>query len=1091
MSFTFLQLKAIKSRGENLIVSASAGSGKTTVMIERVLSLIDEGESLENMVICTFTRSAASDMREKLLSRLMERSEKGDRNAEKQLLLLPAAEISTLHSWCQRLIRTYFYAVDADPSFEIADEAESSAMLYAAVDEAVEQAITKGDADFIEFYDVMLSRRSDEPLKNLIKKVFDFVEAQSDPDKWLEEYSKSGLNDMSLADAVVSEERARLKTRFTKLVENLRQRSLKAGFTRNEAVLKAFSDFLKGEGSEIKRAYGKVDEKFVALNEEYRKLKDDYFDAANNLDKYDELPYPENPPVFTDILLSLVKECRRIYSENKRKKARLDYSDLEHFACRIVEDPAIKREICEKYKYIFVDEYQDVNPLQERIIDAVKGKGNLFLVGDVKQSIYAFRMCDPGIFLDKYVNYSEKGFACPIELNDNFRSSENILAFANEVFSSLMTEEFGRIDYRGKALLKSGRDLKGGEVKLNLIKTEDKIFPYKGVYSVLDAENVSDYGKADAETDLIVTDIAEKLAEGTVPLPEGGSRPVYPSDIAVLVASRGEYFRLLYEKLRKIGVNVSLSDSVKFSSVYEVKVLTAFMRYLCNFTDDISLVSLLRSPIVSITDDELCAIKLAGDKNESSFSVLCRSYARRKNDAAAEKLKRFFALADRYLALSYTRTAAELIGMLTAEKEWFAYALSSDAPEEKADALNAFLQHLTSSPYGGSVREYVAFLDLKLDDFKRSGAANAVSVMTVHGSKGLEFPFVYLAGTDRKFNMTDLSGKVIIDGTLGLCMKNHDLTERAVKANKLTFAATLKQKRGLLEEEMRLLYVALTRAKNGLYIYACVKENDPVFGFDSESTPDFEGGNSFFDWLRPSYARNGYTLKNQDEIRVDYDADEKLIVSASPDARLVDSIKKYTEFQYPFSHKEVKSSVTAMNRLVDETDYTHYIGGGESDDRALSKGNAYHKAMECIDFNADFSSEWQRLCDNYGIEEFADKQKLYDAYEKIKPMLGKNYYREKQFVLNLNGMLVQGVIDIMITDGENCTVIDYKTSNPSTIVSGGYDLQLAVYRLAAENILGLKVTKTLIYSFVLSDFIEIPRERTDSAIKKFFEKRDG
>ena len=363
--------------------------------------------------------------------------------------------------------------------------------------------------------------------------------------------------------------------------------------------------------------------------------------------------------------------------------------------------------------------------------------------------------------------------------------------------------------------------------------------------------------------------------------------------------------------------------------------------------------------------------------------------------------------------------------------------------------------------------------------------------MTVHGSKGLEFPFVYLAGTDRKFNMTDLNGKVIIDGTLGLCMKNHDLTERAVKANKLTFAATLKQKRGLLEEEMRLLYVALTRAKNGLYVYACVKENDPVFGFDSKSTPDFEGGNSFFDWLRPSYARNGYTLKNQDEIRVDYDADEKLVISSSPDARLVDSIKKYTEFQYPFSHKEVKSSVTAMNRLVDETDYTHYIGGGESDDRALSKGNAYHKAMECIDFNADFSSEWQRLCDNYGIEEFLDKQKLYDAYEKIKPMLGKNYYREKQFVLNLNGMLVQGVIDIMITDGENCTVIDYKTSNPSTIVSGGYDLQLAVYRLAAENILGLKVTKTLIYSFVLSDFIEIPRERTDSAIKKFFEKRDG
>lgn len=1088
MSFTFLQLKAIKSRGENLIVSASAGSGKTTVMIERVLSLIDEGESLENMVICTFTRSAAADMREKLLSRLMKRAENGDANAEKQLLLLPSAEISTLHSWCQRLIRTYFYAVDADPSFEIADEADSAAMLYAAIDEAVEQAVTNGDADFAEFYDVMLSRRSDEPLKYLIKKVFDFAEAQPDPDKWLTENAKSGVNDLSLADAVVAEERRRLKSRFRPLVKDLYDRTVKAGFTRNEAALRSFSEFLDGGTGEVKRAFGKIDEKFASLNEEFLRLKNDYFEAAKALDAYEGLPLPENPPVFTDVLLSLVKESRRIYAEAKRKKARLDYSDLEHFACRIVEDPVIKREICEKYKYIFVDEYQDVNPLQERIVDAVKSSGNLFLVGDVKQSIYAFRMCDPEIFLDKYVNYSQKGFACPIELNDNFRSSENILEFANKVFSSLMTEDFGKIDYRTKALLKSGRDLKGGEVQLNLIKLDDKTFPYKGVYSVSQSENLSDYGKADAETDLIVTDIARKLAEGTVPLPEGGSRPVSPSDIAVLVASRGEYFGLLYEKLRKIGVNASLSDNLKFSSVYEVTVLTQFMRYLCNFTDDIALVALLRSPVAGLSDDELCAVKLAGPKTENRFYALCDGYAASKKDETAEKLKEFFALTKRYLALSYTRTAAELIGMLTAEKEWFAQALSSDAPEEKADALNAFLDHLSSSPYGGSVREYVAFLDLKLDDFKRSGAANAVSVMTVHGSKGLEFPFVYLAGTDRQFNMSDLLGKVIIDSKLGLCMKNHDLDERTVKVNRLTFAASLKKKRAMLEEEMRLLYVALTRAKNGLYVYACAKEKDPVFNFDSDSATDFEGGTSFFDWLRPFYARIGYRLKEQDDCRVDYSADEKLVVSSQPDAHLTDSIKKYIGFKYPYEHREVKSSVTAMNRLIDETEFTHYIGG-ESDDRALDRGNAYHKAMECMDFSSDFELQWQLLCDEYGIGELTDKEKLFAAREKIKPLLGENFYREKQFVLNMQGLLVQGVIDLMIIDGENCIVIDYKTSDPSTIISGGYDLQLAVYRAAAENILGLKVTKTLIYSFVLSDFIEIPRERTDSAIEKFFAKR--
>ena len=1076
MGYTDLQKKAIYARGGNLLVSASAGSGKTTVMIQRVLSLLSEGASLENMVICTFTRSAAADMRDKLSAALMERAEQGDGFAEAQLLLLPGAEISTLHSWCQRLIRSYFYALDVDPAFEIADEAESEAMLSAAADEAVEDAVSRAEADFTLFYDIMLVRRGDDALKSLIKKTYRYAQTQPDPDLWLDGGALNGFNNPEICDEIAAEERDRLKRRFLPAAVKLLDATAASGFTRNIASAEALVARIEGHGEEDVRPSGKIPEEHIRLNEEYLRLKKAYSAAEENLKLYHALPLPDSPPVFTKTLTDLVRAAGEKYAALKRKKAKLDYSNLEHLACRLMEDDGLRREITDRFRYIFVDEYQDINPLQERIISGLNG-GSLFLVGDIKQSIYAFRLCDPGIFLDKYERWSENGFLPPVELNDNFRSASEILEFANRVFSPLMTAEFGKLDYSKSALLKSGGGLAGGEVRLNLIVRDFERDENKGIYSVLEARR-DESDATEAETDRIVCDIAEKLAGGTVKA-EGGSRPVKYSDIAVLVSSRGAHVKMLYEKLKKAGIPVSVPDSVKFSSVYEVSVLCEFMKYLCNFTDDIALVSVLRSALVGVTDDELADIKLAGDKNEKRFCRLCASYARSFSDAAAEKLKAFYELAGRYLSYSYTHTASEVIGRLVSEKKWFAHVFSLKDADVKADALDAFLRHLSSSPYGGSVGEYVGYLKLENDDFLRPQAADAVSVMTVHASKGLEFPFVYLAGTDKRFNMSDLNGKVIFDGQLGICMKNHDLEQRTVTPNKLTFAAGLKLKRSLLEERMRLMYVALTRAKYGLYVYACADKDDELLSGCGTVVNDFEGGRSFFDWLRPVYAEYGFNAINASDCRIDFSESDRHIAAGPVDAALADTVRRYVEYEYPYPHAEVKSSVTAVNALNYDDIPVKYAAGGD-DDRAAERGSLYHKAMELIDFGADFDSEWSRLDALIGVGGLIDRNELFSAFVKLKRFTdGRKFYREKQFVYNMDGILVQGVIDLIVVDGENCFIVDYKTSDRERILSGAYDLQLSAYAAAAEEILGLKITAAYVYSFRSAEFLQIHTKKAD------------
>lgn len=1060
------QAKAIDERGGNLLVAASAGSGKTSVMIERVMALLSEGAGLDGMVICTFTRAAASDMREKLTNKLIEAEEEGNAWASEGLKKLPLAEISTIHSWCQRLIRNYFYAIDADPAFEIADETEARAWLREATNEAIEE--TAGDdPDFADFCEVNERHRSYEKIVGDVMRLYDFAFSQPDPEKFLKEDAFKGLNNPEICDEIASEYRVSVLGRFEPLVKAILEEAEAAGFAKGIPAIDGLLAKTRGGTEKVPAMPSKGSDEFMPIVEKFARIRKAFNAEMNYIDGYEALEAPPEDK-FTRIITALTLKTAEKYAAKKRKKAKLDYGDLEHLTVKLLENDEVRREIAEKYRYVFVDEYQDVNPLQERITGALE-ESELFLVGDVKQSIYAFRMCDPTIFRNKYEHPAENGFKPLIRLNDNFRSSRDVLDFANDVFSELMTENYGGLNYAEEAMLRAGGNVAGAGVTLTAICDNAEENSVEGVYSVMRAAKESERGSAaDAETTAVGNDIIERLSK---PFSDGDrTREVCLSDIAVLVESRGERVTLLVEKLRKLGVNASVSDKLRFTSVPEVCAICEFVALLADPTDDVAFCSVALSALGGLTPDDLARVRKT-DRAEESFVALAKRYAGENRDETAIKLTELFGLIDRYRELGAVLTAGELVGRLVAEKKWFAVALASDGAESKAEALNAFLKHVNAYGGGGaSVAEYAAYLKEESDDYSLPPTADSVRVMTIHASKGLEFPFVYLMGTGGKFNFRDLGNSMILSKELGVAIRNYDFAEHKEIPNKLTFAARLNLEKTLEEEKMRLLYVALTRPKYGLNIYATVKPNDPLLAGAVDFPYDYAGGKCFFDWLRPQYARCGFRLLNKTEMRADFSgALEKLTQKA--DEKVVEKMREIFDRRIEIPDTVFKKSVTAI--VTDPDEQAPVFAEGADCERAIRKGNAYHKAMELIDFSAGFEDEWGRLKTVVADFDEIKKSELKAAYENVGEFVrGGKIYREQPFMFSPDGKtLVQGIIDLMVVRGDEAIIVDYKTSRPGAVASEQYRRQLGLYARAAEKVLGLKITAAYVYSFVLGKFV--------------------
>ncbi len=1015
------QKEVIYSDDDRILVSASAGSGKTTVMIERILRLIGDGVKLNNMLVCTFTKASAADMRAKLYA---EMSKRGFKNELKEL---SRADISTIDSFCQRLVCKYFYVIGIDPQFEVLDDGESMALKGEAVEKAIAESQTI-DEDFARLCEILRTKRRNGKIKEALTAIMDFRSINPDS-------VPSYKYDSGETEDKVKNYLAFYKDKVRKAIEGLFE-----VIDERELYAELITALESGVGTYKRRKLKNPDVKPCV---DYLKaIVKDYRETVDEAEKLMPQSLSRN---YINALLNAANRAYERYKAEKTRRSAVDFADLENMALEILRSD-MGAEIRKKYTYVFVDEYQDINPLQETILSKVSDGNKLFMVGDLKQSIYAFRGCAPQIFKQKYDMYGGGEGGKLIKLDTNYRSAKKIISFVNDVFGNIMTDEFGGVEYRLNPM--SAFKEEDGYVKLHVITGKEISPNVSGVYSVR-AENDASLSKKEAEANLIAFRIKELLSS---------SELVSLSDIAILTRSMGTLEDLVIEKLRQINIPVSLKENAYYRTHPVSGQLISFLRLIDNRLDDKAMALSMLSALGGFGENELADIRLNG---EGSFYECVLN-------SPNEKVGDFIRKLDRYYELSLIKNVDELADIIVSECGYFNYAfkLGNDA----AEVLDKFLEFLGGCPYKSVLSSTLKYIDEHDPYAELSGNENSVKLMTIHKSKGLEFKYVFLIGLGESFNLKDLSKSIYVGSEI--CMDVYD--DHTAFCSDLKFIKRTVERKKLLEEELRIFYVALTRAQFGLELFGSLSDsNISIAAYRAQPAKIVDLGEctSPISWLAPMliYAKE-YDMS---EISVEESEPRKVLIG-SADFKLVEKLTDYFDFSLPKS-APIKSYVS---KLAHEDDEPAIIMTEEpTEGNSIERGNAYHRAMEKIDFlSPDLS-----VIDEEDME-LIDKDKLLVAAEKMSGFKGK-VYKEKPFMLRLDAselgeggmgnVLVQGVIDLLIIDGDSATIVDYKTGAAHGRFESGYIKQVNLYALATQRLLGIKEVKKYLYYFDGGIFVEI------------------
>ncbi|MCL2861821.1 MAG: UvrD-helicase domain-containing protein [Firmicutes bacterium] len=1043
--WTKQQLEVINSLDAEMLVSASAGSGKTTVMLERVLEKLKNGVSLSEMVICTYTKASASDMKAKLYKKLLGKNEKWARNAMREL---PLAQISTLHSFCQTLIKDFFYFVDVSPDFKVLSENEASSMLRSAIEKSIcesgclslECGINEEfnnnsklqTSNFTLLYEVMLKNRSHYPLANTI---FDI-------------YSKA------------------------QSMEN-------------------FEGFLE-----------------IGIEKS-----------------------PQETLPLVKALIDLTKSARKIYTAQKQKIGKIDYSDFEELVHRILIHDEAKQQIAQRYKYIFIDEYQDANYSQEKIINALIGEK--FFVGDVKQSIYGFRNSNPKIFVKRYERYCSTHNDCEsefenqknsdnnsklqtpnpnksvIELNTNFRSQSGILEFCNDLFSSIMTKEFGQVDYVNDAkfsFLTHG-DCKTAEVsgasrnksvnskniQLHIITKEKDLrekTPIDKVYSIKEDEGTSEKSRKEEQVyeAYLVASYIDDLISGGAEF----------SDIAVLLRGTDSSFaKTLKSILSKHDIPFSASKKRKANESRPVLEVINFLKAIQNPHDDIALASAMMS---SFGKFDLGQLKEIGDgKAEGSFYERCLEFLthngcqsklnHKKDNRCAfcvvrSALQNFFTNLSHFKQLSFGLNVPTLLGRIISQYDFFKIVYAYADGKNMARELSLFLDFVAECSFSANLFEFLSHIENADIVLEMTTESDSVYFGTIHSSKGLEYEHVILPNLSKKFNLTDLHKKVLIDNDFGFAIKHHCVETRQILDTSFTEFLKEKIEKEQKEEEMRLLYVALTRAKKSIFMSGISLGNEEeIYSQDAKS---------FFDWIMKAkdskhldifyhnaanYDGENYSKDKEDEKNNNGLIRRNLLLGEECEERKTKLTDNFI-FEYVLDKRLLKTTVTQIAKEDggDEDFQLPKINGQLPIDieRASKIGNAYHKIMQLLNFEKDFVPQYKKI--NSELKNLVNEKKIKKAFLDMKGLTsGKKYYKEKAFIYknevadNINSttnstLLIQGVIDLIIDNGSDILIVDYKSGKSNEKMNKSYEKQLEIYKTVTENLLK-KPTKTMLYFF--------------------------
>lgn len=1150
MQWTEAQRKTIELRDKNILVSAAAGSGKTAVLIERIKQLvIKEKTDIDRFLITTFTNAASAEMKERLekavRKELEECREDKDKRAflRKQLELIPRANIGTFHNFALEIIHRYFYLTDLEPGFKIGDEVQVSILKRESVDHLFEERFNEDYESFKDFLRKYSGDRNENRIKNNIISIYDELRSIPEYMSWAEsktEFLKSespsealGLTDFIAKE--VEENLSKVAVLYAEAADIIDEAGVDSlsEKARQDAenvknVLDNFRDFMRiSEGSadienlekvartlgalnfNVMRAakaqqedYEIVKEKVTECRKKGKKIIDDllkkYF--ARSFDEYDK----EMRQLYGDTryFIELVGDFEKIFKGKKQEKNIVDFDDIMHYAIDILKDPMAAGEYREQFTYIFIDEFQDSNMLQEMIVEKIAGKNNLFMVGDVKQSIYKFRLAEPEIFKKKYdlyrqesENHSEK-----IDLNNNFRSKLNVTETVNNVFCNIME------DYDENAMLHCtvDSDNKGGRSHLTIID------------SSRDDSNIREKGLKEAET--VAKIIRENLGKDIYDVKKGIMRPVEYKDIVVLSRSRS-VISDMERYLNNSGIPAFGENSGGYFESVEIQVFVNLLKVIDNKRRDIPLISVMNSVIFNFDITELARIRIS--YREGSFYQAVKNYGEDGEDVGIRnKIRGMMEKISYWKAMSRTVTLEELVRILLYETGYYDYCSGLPVGKQRVSNLRMLVEKAVvfeEKNYSG-LYGFLAYIEAMKQNNLSVGEArtvgendNVVRIMTVHKSKGLEFPVVILTGTGRtiRFKGIGSSASMHKDLTLGLPMVNR--TECWHRKTLLQRVIDGKKAKEELEEEVRILYVALTRAMDRLELVGTVKDAEKLdrYIFKGKSYIEMVYGafKDSDDCITVIYAGDDET-ESSDVYR-----EKRTIGDIIMKIRENENDEKYAEvddrlsYEYRDDRPEIsvksKYSVTELNNVDEKREKAlsmikpEFVSEscGEKKLSAAEAGTVMHLVMEKLDFGKaaqgglTYIKESVKLLKDKGF--LTDEEIGEVNYDSILSFLnspigrraaGADYIqKEREFILlkNINGAdtIVQGIIDCYFEDKEGLVIVDYKNINlkkdmSEEDVKAKYKKQLELYREALSEAEGREVTETYLYLFKQKKFIK-------------------
>lgn len=1087
VKWTKEQQKVIELRNRNILVSAAAGSGKTAVLVERIIQMLTDEEhpmDVDRLLIVTFTEAAASEMKERIRSAIETALEVNPGNAhlQRQSTLIHSAQITTIHSFCLSVIREHFHLIDMDPGFRIAEEGELRLLKQDVLSELLEECYVNQEERFMELVEKLGSGKNDKKLEGMILQLYEYSRSYPQPQKWLEhcvnqyaecetylkqegtgeepvflrralDWAQKYIEDLvELADQCIRicEEPDGPYMYAPMLEEDRIILDKLAGAADFEELYERLSD-IKWKALSRKKDESVDSEKRTQVQDIRKQIKDLIGELGKTY--FYETPAEllldmVNAKGAMEILAELVNRFAIMFADQKQRKHLIDYNDMEQFALQILTEEKegelipsqTAREYQEQFYEVMIDEYQDSNLIQEAILTSVstvsREKYNIFMVGDVKQSIYRFRLSRPELFMEKYDSYSsEDSEMQKIDLHKNFRSRPEVLDGVNYIFRQIMRRDLGGIVYDEQAALYPGAEFEP------VIGADGKS-AYEMELLLVDAQKTgNEFELSDNNKQLEVRVIAKRIKEllrtaKVTDKASGQLRPAEYRDIVILMRSVKGWADVVSSILAEEGIPAYIGSTEGYFGTYEISVLLDYLQLLDNQRQDLPLAAVLASPFVGLNPQQLAEIRLAA--KEGFFYKAAEGLAQRageeeekeEKDSLAYKLRAFYLQLTHFREMVPYTAIHELLQKIIEETGFSLYVAAMPGGERRIANVEMLVEKAAAfegTSYKGLFNfiRYIEQLQKYDVDYGEANIAdeqeNTVRIMSIHKSKGLEFPIVFVAGMGKKFNTTDITGSVIIHPEWGVGLDAVDLQRRTKIPTFLKKTIQQEIKLENLGEELRVLYVALTRAKEKLILVGCPSQKQlkevsedgmlcqkAVRRADGEVLPFYTliGANSYLHWVVPALMGEdapvhcriiGRTeMEEEEEIEqrselLARDVLEHWATGTVYDAKLREHLEVQSQYHYPYAEEQklkLKFTVSELKKrayLQEESGETVYeepevvplIPQFLQEEEVLtgaSRGSAYHKLLELLNYELSYDENSLTAM----MEELQKERKLSD-----------------------------------------------------------------------------------------------------------------